>query len=175
MRSKLLSLHLVLTILNTHMNIFADPRSIIFSASSNESTPFIQATKQYLCLCISRNAVSLTPQVFELSVEIFWRVLSGLRTKLKASSFFLLSSRSKLIDFIQPEIEVLLNQIFIPLLEIRTSSLKQKAVTLDMLFRLCQDPQALVEIYLNYDCDEEAAENIYERQVHDKSFIVYTF
>ncbi|KAF8591584.1 Sec7-domain-containing protein [Ramaria rubella] len=145
MRSKLLSLHLVLTILNSHMNIFVEPSSIIYSSSSNESTPFIQATKQYLCLSVSRNAVSLVPQVFELSVEIFWRVLSGLRTKLK------------------PEIEVLLNQIFIPILEMRNSTLKQKAVILEMLFRLCQDPQALVEIYLNYDCDKDAAENIYER------------
>ena len=83
MRSKLLSLHLVLTILNSHMNIFVEPSSIIYSSSSNENTAFIQATKQYLCLCISRNAVSLVPQVFELSVELFWRVLSGLRTKLK--------------------------------------------------------------------------------------------
>ncbi|KAL0070795.1 guanine nucleotide exchange protein for ADP-robosylation factor [Marasmius tenuissimus] len=44
----------------------------------------------------------------------------------------------------------------------RTSTLKQKAVILGMLSRLCQDPQALVEIYLNYDCDSESADNIYE-------------
>ena len=47
----------------------------------------------------------------------------------------------------------------------RTSSLKQKAVILGMLSRLCQDPQALVEIYLNYDCDSDAADNIYEQYV----------
>jgi brefeldin A-inhibited guanine nucleotide-exchange protein len=34
-----------------------------------------------------------------------------------------------------------------------------------MLQRLCQDPQALVEIYLNYDCDASAVENVYERIV----------
>lgn len=45
----------------------------------------------------------------------------------------------------------------------RNSTLKQKAVILEMLFHLCQDPQALVEIYLNYDCDRDATENIYER------------
>lgn len=58
---------------------------------------------------------------------------------------------------------MLLNQIFVPILEMRNSTLKQKTVILGMLSRLCQDPQALVEIYLNYDCDGEAAENIYER------------
>ena len=83
MRSKLLSLYLVLTVLNSHMPLFVDPTAIIYSSSSNEATTFIQAINQYLCLCLSRNAVSPVPQVFEISVEIFWRVLSGMRTKLK--------------------------------------------------------------------------------------------
>ncbi|KAF8231895.1 hypothetical protein L208DRAFT_1361758 [Tricholoma matsutake] len=145
MRSKLLSLHLVLTVLNSHMPLFVDPAAIIYSSSSNEATSFVQAINQYLCLTLSRNAVSPVPQVFEISVEIFWRVLSGMRTKLKK------------------EIEVLLHEIFIPILEMRTSTLKQKAVILGMFSRLCQDPQALVEIYLNYDCDSEAVDNMYER------------
>ncbi|KZT13092.1 Sec7-domain-containing protein [Laetiporus sulphureus 93-53] len=144
MRSKLLSLHLVLSILNSHMAIFVSPSAIIYSSSTHEATPFAQAINQYLCLCLSRNAVSPVPQVFEISVEIFWRVISGLRTKLKK------------------EIEVLLHEIFIPILEMKTSTLKQKAVILGMLQRLCQDPQVLVEIYLNYDCDSEAVDNIYE-------------
>ncbi|KAF8627181.1 hypothetical protein AX15_004499 [Amanita polypyramis BW_CC] len=144
MRSKLLSLHLVLTVLNSHMPLFVDPTAIIYSSSTNEATTFIQAINQYLCLSLSRNAVSPVPQVFEISVEIFWRVLSGMRTRLKK------------------EIEVLLHEIFIPILEMKTSTLKQKAIILGMFSRLCQDPQALVEIYLNYDCDGDAADNIYE-------------
>ncbi|KAF9534357.1 hypothetical protein CPB83DRAFT_844112 [Crepidotus variabilis] len=144
MRSKLLSLQLVLTVLNSHMPLFVDPNAIIYSSTSHEATTFIQAVNQYLCLCLSRNAVSPVPQVFEVSVEIFWRVLAGMRTKLKK------------------EIEVLLHEIFVPILEMRTSTLKQKAVILGMFSRLCQDPQALVEVYLNYDCDSEAADNIYE-------------
>ncbi|KAF8558936.1 Sec7-domain-containing protein [Imleria badia] len=144
MRSKLLSLHLVLTVLNSHMSLLVDPSAVIFSSSSHEATTFIQAINQYLCLTLSRNAVSPVPQVFDASVEIFWRVMSGMRTKLKK------------------EIEVLLHEIFIPILEMRTSTLKQKAVILAMLLKLCQDPQALVELYLNYDCDSEAADNIYE-------------
>lgn len=148
MRSKLLSLHLVLTILNNHMALIVSPNAIIYSSSSNDSTTFVQAITQYLCLCLSRNAVSPVPQVFEASVEIFWRVISGMRTKLKK------------------EIEVLLHEIFIPILEMKTSTLKQKAVILNMLQRLSQDPQALVEIYLNYDCDSEAVDNIYEHLIN---------
>lgn len=45
----------------------------------------------------------------------------------------------------------------------KTSTLKQKSVILGMLSRLCQDPQALVEIFLNYDCDSKAIDNIYEQ------------
>lgn len=66
-------------------------------------------------------------------------------------------------DPAQKEIEVLLHEIFIPILEMRTSTLKQKAVILGMLSRLCQDPQALVEIFINYDCDSQAVDNIYEQ------------
>ncbi|KAG8914569.1 guanine nucleotide exchange protein for ADP-robosylation factor [Tulasnella sp. 408] len=145
MRSKMLSLQLVLQILDNHLPIFVDPTSIIYSSSSDERTPFLHASKQYLCLSLSRNAVSPVNQVFEISVEIFWRVLMGMRTKLKK------------------EIEVLLNEIFLPILEMRTATSRQKSVLLAMLYRLAQDPQALVEIYLNYDCDRDATENIYER------------
>jgi Sec7-like guanine-nucleotide exchange factor len=101
MRSKLLSLHLVLTVLNSHMPLFVDPAAIIYSSSSNEATSFVQAINQYLCLTLSRNAVSPVPQVFEISVEIFWRVLSGMRTKLKvcidtsSESTCLLASRKR--------------------------------------------------------------------------------
>ena len=64
---------------------------------------------------------------------------------------------------LQKEIEVFLHEIFIPILEMKTATLKQKSVILGMLQRLCEDPRALVEIYLNYDCDREAVDNIYEQ------------
>lgn len=147
MRSKLLSLHMVLIILSSHMDIVASPTSTIHSSSSHEASSFIQMADQYLCLCLSRNAVSPVPQVFEISVEIFWRTLSGLRTKLKK------------------EIEVLFHEIFIPILEMKTSTMKQKSVIVSMLSKLCQDPQALVDIYINYDCDSDAVDNIYEQSV----------
>ncbi|RXW25300.1 hypothetical protein EST38_g583 [Candolleomyces aberdarensis] len=144
MRSKLFALQLILRILNTHVAFIVHPTSILYSVSNNEAAPFGQAIAQHLCLSVSKNVISPVPDIFEISVEIFWRILSGMRTKLKK------------------EIEVLLHEIFIPILEMKTSTLKQKAVILAMFSRLCQDPQALVEIYLNYDCDREAADNIYE-------------
>ncbi|KAE8231539.1 hypothetical protein CF326_g3440 [Tilletia indica] len=145
MRSKLLSLQLILAIVKTHMSMFTDLNVLIHSASTGENTPFIHAIKQYLCLSLSRNAVSSVNPVFEVSCELFWQVLSGMRTRLKK------------------EIEVLINEIFLPILEMQNSTAHQKSVLLGILIRLTRDPQALVEIYLNYDCDRMALENIYER------------
>lgn len=86
MRSKLLSLHLVLTILRSHADMFYDPSITIPSNTSAEQTPFLQATKQYLCQSLSRNAVSPVNQVFELSTEIFWCILKSMRAPLKVGT-----------------------------------------------------------------------------------------
>ncbi|ORY77664.1 hypothetical protein BCR37DRAFT_382549 [Protomyces lactucae-debilis] len=56
-----------------------------------------------------------------------------------------------------------MSEIYFPILEMKTSSFQQKFTFLEILGRLCVDPRALVELYLNYDCDSGAAENIYER------------
>ena len=85
MRSKLLSLHLILTILSSHMQVFTSPNVVIVSSSTNEAISFIQSVKQYLCLSLSRNAVSPVPQVFEISLEIFWKCMNQLRVHLKVS------------------------------------------------------------------------------------------
>lgn len=59
-----------------------------------------------------------------------------------------------------------MNEIFLPILEMRNSSLRQKAVLLSVFGRLCLDPQALVELYINYDCDRSSLDNLYERLVN---------
>lgn len=48
----------------------------------------------------------------------------------------------------------------------RNSSVRQKAVLLNIFGRLCQDPQALVDFYINYDCDRTSMDNVYERLVN---------
>lgn len=85
MRSKLLSLHLIHTILQTHMSVFVSPLSTIRSSSSAEATGFIHAVKQYLCLSLSRNAASAVGLVFEVCCEIFWLIISHMRVMLKVN------------------------------------------------------------------------------------------
>lgn len=167
MRSKLLSLHLILSILQSHMHLFNDPNVVIYSANAKEFQSLLQTVKQYLLLCLSRNAVSSVLSVFELSCEIFWRCIHGLRTKLKVRRApGVCDTRAHDHFASQKEIEVLMNEIFLPILEMRNSSLRQKAVLLSIFGRLCLDPQALVELYINYDCDRASLDNLYERLVN---------
>lgn len=56
--------------------------------------------------------------------------------------------------------------MFLPILESRHSTSRQKSVLLSTLARLCEDPQTLVDIYINYDCDRNSIENIYERLIN---------
>ncbi|ORX95160.1 hypothetical protein K493DRAFT_407713 [Basidiobolus meristosporus CBS 931.73] len=151
MRSKLLSLHLILTIITSHLETFASPK-VGFVTYAEDNQPvhvtLLTSVKQYLCLSLSRNLVLTEGGIFEVSLEIFLKLLQGLRMLLKK------------------EIEVFFKEIFLPILEMRSASFHQKLVLLGVLENICNDPQALVEIYLNYDCDKEALDNIYERLVN---------
>ncbi|KAF2817187.1 protein transport protein sec72 [Mytilinidion resinicola] len=156
MRSKLLSLHIIHTILHNNIVVFISPYATIRSSSSDEPTTFVQAIKQYLCLSLSRNGASSVNRVFEVSCEIFWLMLKYLRVMLKK------------------EIEVFLKEIYLAILERRTAAVFQKQYILIVLGRLAADPRALVEIYLNYDCDRTALDNMYQRIVEHLSRISST-
>lgn len=90
MRSKLLALHLVDSALGSNLYAFFTPAALLFSKSQNGNvTPssilFIHAVKRYLGLTLSRNASSAVPQVFDVAMQIFGKVLIGLRTVLKVT------------------------------------------------------------------------------------------
>ncbi|MGH0159337.1 UNVERIFIED_CONTAM: hypothetical protein FKN15_064276 [Acipenser sinensis] len=140
LRSKVLSLQLLLSILQNAGPIFR----------TNEM--FINAIKQYLCVALSKNGVSSVPEVFELSLSIFLTLLSNFKTHLKM------------------QIEVFFKEIFLYILETSTSSFDHKWMVIQTLTRICADAQGVVDIYVNYDCDLNAA-NIFERLVNDLSKI----
>ncbi|RYP92515.1 hypothetical protein DL770_001381 [Monosporascus sp. CRB-9-2] len=71
MRSKLISLHLIRTLLNNHIHVFTSPLCTITNTKSNEPTSFLQAIKFYLCLSITRNGASSVDKVFEKEIEVF--------------------------------------------------------------------------------------------------------
>jgi len=144
MRSKLLSLHLIHHLLNNHISVFISPLSSIKSGSNGEPNPFMQVAKPHLCLSLSRNASSSVAQVFEVCCEIFWLSLKHLRVMLKK------------------ELEVFLKEVYLAVLEKKSAPVFQKQYFMDVLERLSADPRALVEIYLNYDCDRTALDNMYQ-------------
>lgn len=85
MRSKLISLHLIHTLLNNNLTVFTSPLCTIKSSKSNEPTSFLQATKFYLCLSITRNGASSVDRIFDVCCEVFWLMLKYMRQSFKAS------------------------------------------------------------------------------------------
>lgn len=156
MRSKLLSLHIIHTILHNNIAVFVSPYATIRSGSGDEPTTFVQAIKQYLCLSLSRNGASSVSKVFEVACEIFWHMLKYLRVMLKK------------------EVEVFLKEIYLAILDKRSAPAFQKQYILTVFRRLAADPRALVEMYLNYDCDRTALDNMYQRVVEHLSKISST-
>lgn len=61
-----------------------------------------------------------------------------------------------------------LNEIYLALLSRRNAPVSQKLYFVTILNRLCADPRALVETYLNYDCDQ-TVDNIFQTMVEDLS------
>ncbi|TKA80849.1 hypothetical protein B0A55_02350, partial [Friedmanniomyces simplex] len=150
MRSKLLSLHIIHTLIFNHPTVFTSPHSTIRNASSVPAQ-FTQAIKQYLLPVLARNASSSAHRVFEVSAEIFALMVRYLRSMLKM------------------EIEVCFREIYFPILEKRVAPGWQKSYIIQHIFeRIASDPKALVEIYLNYDCGK-GMDNIYQRVIEHTS------
>jgi len=83
MRSKLISLHIIHTLINNNVLVFTSPLCTITNSKSNEPTGFLQAVKFYLCLSITRNGASSVDKVFEVCCEIFWLMLRHMRAPFK--------------------------------------------------------------------------------------------
>ncbi|KAI4278381.1 MAG: hypothetical protein L6R38_005269 [Xanthoria sp. 2 TBL-2021] len=156
MRSKLISLSIIRTLLNNNMAVFTSPLVVIRSSTNNEPTSFGQAINQYLRLSLSRNGASSVRQVFETCSEIFWLILKDMRVMLKR------------------EIEVFLKEIYLAILERRNAPSFQKLYVMKILKRLSNDPRALVEMYLNYDCEPRALDNMFQRTMEHLSRIAST-
>ncbi|KAJ3313350.1 guanine nucleotide exchange protein for ADP-robosylation factor [Boothiomyces sp. JEL0838] len=161
MRSKLLALHLISSILQSHLYIFkmkAKPLYMLVKDNqvSIENFKFIDAVKELLIVTLSRNATSMVPPVFDVCMELFGNLWAGLR------------------QFLKKEMNIFFTEIIIPILEARKNIVwYQRHSLFKRLGQLFSDPQLdggkmLVEIYLNYDCDidSSAKENIWERMMN---------
>ena len=152
MRSKLISLAIIRSTLNNNMAVFTSPLCTI-RGTNNEPTSFGLAINQYLRLSVSRNGASSVKRVFETCAEIFWLMLKDMRVMLKR------------------EIELFLKEIYLAILERKNAPSFQKLYVMKILKRSSTDPRALVEMYLNYDCESTALDNMFQRMIEHLSKI----
>ncbi|GAU16778.1 hypothetical protein TSUD_200210 [Trifolium subterraneum] len=116
------------------------------SHSFTKNFHFIDSVKAYLSYALLRASVSQSPVIFQYATGIFLVLLLRFRESLKGEI-----------------------GIFFPLIVLRPLdglefSVNQKLSVLRMLEKVCKDPQMLVDIFVNYDCDLEAP-NLFERMV----------
>ncbi len=67
-------------------------------------------------------------------------------------------------DHLKSEVEVFITTIFLRILESENSTYDHKLRVLEVFHRICFDSSALVEIFINYDCDLDAID-LFRRMV----------
>ncbi|KAL1552145.1 brefeldin A-inhibited guanine nucleotide-exchange protein 5-like isoform X1 [Salvia divinorum] len=117
--------------------------------SFTKNCQFVDSLRGHLSFALLQAAVSQSPVLFQVS-GIFSVILLRFRESLKAEI-----------------------GLFFPIIVLKAldgSDLNQKLVVLRALEKICKDPQTLVDLYLNYDCDNEAP-NLFEKMVANLSKI----
>ncbi|OWZ09970.1 LOW QUALITY PROTEIN: Brefeldin A-inhibited guanine nucleotide-exchange protein [Phytophthora megakarya] len=122
-QSKILSLELVKEILEN-----AGP-------SFRRGERFVHAIRQYLCQSLLQNCTSNYTQIVSLSLQVFLVLLRNFKRHLKT------------------ELDIFITSIFLRLLQSEHASFEHKLLVLEALHAICDDPQTLGEIFINYDCD----------------------
>eukprot|EP00752_Nemacystus_decipiens_P007866 g7027.t2 len=116
------------------------------------SEKFILAVRHYLCDALLLNSTSSNKAVMELSLKIFKPMCRDFKAHLKS------------------QIEVFITTVFLRVLESENSTFDHKKQVLDVVTTFSDTPQALVEIFLTYDCDLHAID-LYNRIVNALSKI----
>ncbi|XP_051140030.1 brefeldin A-inhibited guanine nucleotide-exchange protein 5-like isoform X2 [Andrographis paniculata] len=105
---------------------------------------FIDMTRAHLSYSLLQASTSKSPVLFQHVTGIFSVLLLRFRESFKA------------------EIGILFPVIVLRSLD--ASDLNQRLTVLRMLEKVCKDPQMLVDLYVNYDCDLEAP-NLFDKMV----------
>uniref|UniRef100_A0A914Q7K8 Uncharacterized protein n=1 Tax=Panagrolaimus davidi TaxID=227884 RepID=A0A914Q7K8_9BILA len=122
LRSKLLSLEMILLVLQN------------FNAPLSDKHSFIFAIRHFLCVALTQNAVSQIIAVFEKALAIFVQLVNRFRVHLKR------------------QIEVFFKEIIILILKSPSSSFEHKWIVMHTISKIFDNYQSVVDIYINYDC-----------------------
>mmetsp|Transcript_32075 Transcript_32075/g.62734 ORF Transcript_32075/g.62734 Transcript_32075/m.62734 type:complete len:550 (+) Transcript_32075:3-1652(+) len=135
MQTKTLALELLVSVLHS-------------GGSAVRALPnFVEAVKHELTHTLVHNSTTLDIPVFQLLSKLFVALVASFKTHLKR--------------FVG---DYLLN-VFLRVLASRNSTYEHKDISLSVTFKLCSDPQLLVGLFLNYDCDLDA-DNVFQSTVH---------
>lgn len=108
---------------------------------------FLNVIKQFLCLSLLKNSALSVMTIFQLLCSIFKNLLSKYRSGLKS------------------EIGIFFPMLILRVLEnVLQPSFLQKMTVLGLLEEISKDPQIIIDVFVNYDCDVDAP-NIFERYV----------
>ncbi|KAI3745301.1 hypothetical protein L1987_58412 [Smallanthus sonchifolius] len=136
LRGKMLSLELLKVIMDNAGPIWR----------TNER--FLNVIKQFLCLSLLKNSALSVMSIFQLLCSIFQSLLLKYRSVLKS------------------EIGIFFPMLILRVLEnVLQPSFIQKMTILHLLDKISQDPQVMIDIFVNYDCDVDSP-NIFERTVN---------
>eukprot|EP01065_Artemidia_motanka_P015433 TRINITY_DN19254_c0_g2_i1.p1 TRINITY_DN19254_c0_g2~~TRINITY_DN19254_c0_g2_i1.p1 ORF type:complete len:1758 (+),score=638.33 TRINITY_DN19254_c0_g2_i1:52-5325(+) len=140
-KSKHLSLELLLAMVLHSSDAFR----------SNEH--FMTAVRQNLCLTLLDNCVSSISGVFSLSLRIFLALTNNFK------------------DHLKREIGLFFTNVLLVIVDSPHATYQQKSLVLCVLYRVCESPQTIIDIFVNYDCDLKSV-NIFERMVNHLSRLV---
>jgi len=133
MRSKQLSLELLTSIFTKAGPTFRSQKR------------FQEAVREYFVPVLTENSVSTVESVFRQSISTFNALLRNFRSNLKG------------------EIETLLNNVFLTLAELPNTTFQQRHMALTVFSQMCQEPDLVIGLFLNYDCDEFSKTMIFQR------------
>ena len=106
---------------------------------------FLNSIKQFLCLSLLKNSALSAMAIFQIQCSIFMSLLTKFRSGLKT------------------EIGIFFPMLVLRVLEnVLLHSFLQKMTVLNLLDKISQDSQIMVDIFVNYDCDVDSP-NIFER------------
>ncbi|EPS69736.1 hypothetical protein M569_05025 [Genlisea aurea] len=112
------------------------------------SERFLGAVKQFLCLSLLKNSGQSVMTIFQLLCSIFYHLISKFRSGLKS------------------EIGIFFPMLILRVLEnVLHPNFLQKMTVISLVEKIVQDPQIIIDIFVNYDCDVEAP-NLFERTVN---------
>eukprot|EP01132_Coremiostelium_polycephalum_P003871 gene3871-4825_t len=139
MKSKILSLELLSRILENPL------------PSLKLSEKFINSSiKRYLSISLLTNGNNTHIPVFKLTLTLFLSLIIHFKEHLKE------------------EIGIFFSKILLKVLSSNSCSTKQKWLILPVLYEICKNPQTIVDIFVNYDCDPDR-KDIFEKMVYELS------